>query len=169
VAARYPAAIETRPRQVDHGDTHAQDSTLLCGIHGIRIEENDGTVGHRHDETRAPEHQQLSGPLPARVPPKMPSTVNSNPVQVMALGDQNRVRKGSPTPLTEDLRVRLCLTKEELARSLQHMGWPIIWKNARRVESSSSPSKNQPGAQLPLSDLSIPHGNAAFRAGRAGF
>ena len=44
---------------------------------------------------------------------------------------------------TEDqsLRVRLRWKQEELAKNLRQMGWPIIWKNARRVESSSSRSK----------------------------
>ena len=35
----------------------------------------------------------------------------------------------------QSLRGRFCWTQEELARNLRQMGWPNIWKNARRFKA----------------------------------
>jgi hypothetical protein len=53
------------------------------------------------------------------------------------------------------LRVRLCWTLEELARNVRQMGWPIIWKNARRLKARLALPNP---ALASLSELSIRNG-----------
>jgi hypothetical protein len=68
-------------------------------------------------------------------------------------------------------KIKVCVcswTLEELARNLRHMGWPIIWKNARRL-NARLPLPMLPLAELSLSEPSICNGNAAFRAESVGF
>jgi hypothetical protein len=70
---------------------------------------------------------------------------------------------------SEDQSCVCSWTLEELARNLREMRWPIIWKNARRVESRRLPVPNQPLAELSLSEPSIRNGNTSFRAESVGF
>jgi hypothetical protein len=62
---------------------------------------------------------------------------------------QKRPRKVTPIMnKDQSLRARLCRTKEEQAKHLRQMGWPIIWKNAysfkARLSLTSKPLATRP-------------------------
>jgi len=61
----------------------------------------------------------------SRVALQVSPIMNKRPIRICGTEDQS-------------LHVRLCWTQEELAKNLWQIGWQIIWKNARRVESASS-------------------------------
>jgi hypothetical protein len=67
----------------------------------------------------------------------------------------------------QSLRGRFCWTQEELARNLRQMGWPTIWKNARRLKARL-PLPNQPLAKFSLSEL-LPAAACRFPSGEHGF
>jgi hypothetical protein len=95
-------------------------------------------------------------PHGSRVALQFSPIMNKRPIRICGTEDQS-------------LRVRLCWTQEELAKNLWQMGWQIIWKNARRVESASS-SRSKPATRAVFARRPFcPHGNAAFRAESGGF
>jgi hypothetical protein len=78
--------------------------------------------------------------------------MNKRPIRICGTEDQS-------------LRVRLCWKQEELAKNLRQMGWPIIWKNARKLKARLPGSKPATRA-VSVRDLSA-RMECRFRAGSA--